>query len=179
MFIDVVGDCASLLSRPESVSEDSGDFEEFFRAHHRRLLGTLCLVSGDVAESEELTQEAFVRVWERWDRLQGHPNPAGYLYRTAFNLRRDRLRRLRRAARRLAGLETAEDAFARVEASTDLAAAIRRLTPRQRAALVLTDLLELSSPEAAKLLGVRPATVRVLGAQARGALRAEMEDSDA
>src|SRR5439155_18445934 len=68
-------------------------FEAFFDAEHVKLFGTLCVVTGDVAEAEDLMQEAFVRVWERWERVSRHPDPAGYLYRTAFNIQRNRYRR--------------------------------------------------------------------------------------
>jgi RNA polymerase sigma-70 factor, ECF subfamily len=46
-------------------------------------------------KAEELKQEAFLRIWERWDRISIHADPVGYLYGTAFNLERDRGRRLR------------------------------------------------------------------------------------
>ena len=44
-------------------------FEEFFEGHRRQLFGALCLITGNRFEAEEITQEAFVRVWERWDRV--------------------------------------------------------------------------------------------------------------
>jgi RNA polymerase sigma factor (sigma-70 family) len=81
--------------------EQTGGFDQFFQAHHARLYGTLCLVTGDRAEAEDVMQDAFLKLWERWDRVREHPDPGGYLYRTAFNLFRSRLRRVARAARRL------------------------------------------------------------------------------
>jgi DNA-directed RNA polymerase specialized sigma24 family protein len=53
--------------------------------------------------------------------------------------------------------------------------ALGRLTKRQRAALVLTGLLDLTSDEAAEVLGIRASTVRVLVSRARVALREGME----
>src|SRR5688572_23341004 len=76
-------------------------FEAFFESEQRRLFGTLCLVTGNRSEAEELMQEAFLRVWERWDSVSSLNDPPGYLYRTAFNLLRNRLRRAARAARRI------------------------------------------------------------------------------
>lgn len=64
----------------------------FFEANQARLFGTLCLVTGSTAESEELMQDAFMRMWEHWDRVRAHPDPVRYLFRTAFNLHRNRLR---------------------------------------------------------------------------------------
>jgi RNA polymerase sigma-70 factor (ECF subfamily) len=151
--------------------EQAGGFEAFFEAHHARLYGTLCLVTSDRAEAEDVMQEAFLKLWERWDRVRAHPDPGGYLYLTAFNLFRSRLRRAARAARRVLAGSSPDDPLAEVDARESLAAGLRALTPRQRAAIVLLDLLDLSSEEAGRALGVRPVTVRVLASQGRATLR--------
>ena len=151
--------------------ERAGGFEAFFEAHHARLFGTLCLVTGDRAEAEDVMQEAFLKLWERWDRVQAHPDPGGYLYLTAFNLFRSRLRRIARAVRHVVVRPASEDPLAEVDARESLVAGLRALTPRQRAAIVLLDLLDFSSEEAGRALGVRPVTVRVLASQGRAALR--------
>jgi RNA polymerase sigma-70 factor (ECF subfamily) len=148
-----------------------GRFEEFFEAHHARLYGTLCLVTSDRTEAEDVMQEAFVKLWERWDRVRAHPDPGGYLYLTAFNLFRSRLRRAARAARRVLAGHGSRDPLAEVDARESLAVGLRALTSRQRAAIVLLDLLDFSSEEAGRALGVRPVTVRVLASQGRAALR--------
>lgn len=153
----------------------AGGFEEFFEVNERRLYGTLCLVTGDRVEAEELMQEAFLKVWERWDRVRAMQDPAGYLYRTAFNLLRNRVRSAVRAARRRLRPDAPVDAFGLVDEREDLLNAVRRLSPRQRAAVVLLHLMDLPAEEAARLLGVRPATVRSLASQARDALRRSLE----
>jgi RNA polymerase sigma-70 factor, ECF subfamily len=154
------------------------NFEEFFERERARLFGTLCLVTGDRLEAEELLQEAFVRVWERWDQVSIHPDPSGYLYRTAFNIHRDRGRRALRAVRRLLIPLRTEDAFAKVDEREDLLVALRSLSPRQRAALVLTELFDFDSNEASELMHVRPVTVRVLASQGRAALRRDLGELD-
>ena len=57
--------------------------------------------------------------------------------------------------------------------------ALASLTPRQRAAIVMTELLGFSSSEAGKVLGIRPGTVRALATQGRAAFRDLLEDPDA
>lgn len=79
----------------------SASFEAFFDAEHEGLFGALYLLAGDRQDAEELMQEAFLRIWERWDRVSRMQRPSGYLYRTALNLFRMRRRRLLVAARRL------------------------------------------------------------------------------
>ena len=146
-------------------------FDVFFLRERDRLFGTLCLVGGDRAEAEELVQEAFLRVWERWDKVTAAGDPSGYLYQVAFNLVRERRRRMRHAAKRILSATPVIDAFAGIDERADLLEAIRSLTPRQRAALVLIDLVDMSSEQAARALGVRPVTARVLASQGRARLR--------
>jgi RNA polymerase sigma-70 factor (ECF subfamily) len=102
-------------------------------------------------------------------------DPAGYLYRTAINIWRSRGRRAAVAVRRVVHAIPPDDGLAAIEERDLVVRAMAPLTSRQRAALVLVDLLGLTSEEAGKALGVRPSTVRVLAARGRDRLRDEME----
>ena len=155
----------------------SHSFEDFFEIEHDRLLGALYLVTGNKHDAEELMQEAFVKVWERWDLVQSFSNPTGYLYRTAMNAFRMRYRHAVVAARRLVSFGGRVDDFEEVEVREDVRKALAGLSPRQRAAVVLTDLLGFSGSEAAKTLGIKASTVRALSTQGRAALRATMGDT--
>jgi RNA polymerase sigma factor (sigma-70 family) len=150
-------------------------FEELFAAHHERLFRALYLIVGSSHEAEELMQDAFLGVFERWDRID---NPVGYLYRTALNATRSRFRRLAMAAKRTITPGEPEDPFAAADLRDELVRALKDLPERQRAALVLVDLLDYSSEDASKLLGVTPATVRSLASHGRAALKAQMEPDD-
>src|SRR6266545_3465379 len=75
-------------------------FEDLFQAEHQALFRALYLIVGNTQEAEELMQDAFLKVWERWDRVSRMENPAGYLCRIAVNGARSRIRRLRLATRR-------------------------------------------------------------------------------
>ena len=123
-------------------------------------------------------QEAFVRVLERWDRVARMDRPEGYLYRTAMNLHRNRQRRARLALRKLTSSAAGTDEFHRAEERDALARALAKLPPRQRAAVVLTELLDCSSEDAGRILGVRSGTVRALAYQARNALREALGGQD-
>lgn len=150
-------------------------FEDLFEAERGRLFGAVYLLTGDVNDAEEIVQDAFLALWERWDRVGALERPAGYLYRTAMNGFRSRRRRVARAARRLLPRSEAEDPYAAVDLHEEVVHALRGLAPRQRAAIVLTELLDYDSAEAAELLGVKPTTVRNLAMQARTSLRRAME----
>lgn len=150
-------------------------FDEFFETERGRLFRALLLVTHDSAEAEDLMQEAFVRVWERWDRVARIEDPVGYLFRTAMNLHRSALRRALTAARRSLRPSAGRDPFDEVAARDEAVRSLAMLTPRQRAAVVVTELLGYSSEEAGAILGVRPGTVRTLTSQARAALLAWKE----
>lgn len=144
-------------------------FERFFTDEHVRLGRALFLLTGDAAEAEELAQEAMVRVLERWDRVARMTSPTGYLYRTALNLHRSKMRRLRRAA---GGRdERQRDSIDAVDDRDELGRALAALPTEQRAALILVEWLGLSAAEAAPILGIEPVSVRVRITRAKRALR--------
>ena len=159
---------------PDAAAEPL-TFEELFADHHGRLYRALYMIVGNRHEAEELMQDAFVKVLERWDRID---NPAGYLYRSALNSTRSRFRRLQLAAKRTLSAGEPEDPFAAADLRDQVVRSLRELPERQRAALVLLDLLDLRSDEAAKVLRVTPATVRSLASHARAALKLSMENDD-
>jgi RNA polymerase sigma-70 factor, ECF subfamily len=153
-------------------------FEAFFEAEHHGLYSSLWLVTRNRHEAEEIAQEAFLRLWERWRRVAAMDDPAGYLYRTAMNVYRSRLRRAAVAVRKRTG-RLPLDGIEGVEARDSVIRALAALTPRQRAAVVATDLYGFTSEEAAEILGIRASTVRVLVSRARAALREGMREDHA
>jgi RNA polymerase sigma-70 factor (ECF subfamily) len=155
-----------------------GTFEEFFEVERDRLFRVLCLITGSRHEAEEIAQDAFVAMWERWDRLDAVDDLPGYLHRTAINAFRKRYRRSRVALRHAVGAAPVLDVFEAVDARLVVGRALQDLTPRQRAAVVLTELLGYTAEAAGKELGIRASTVRALSFQARSALRSGGRLSD-
>ncbi len=153
-------------------------FEEFFEAEKDRLLRVLSLITGNRSEAEDLAQEAFTRVFERWDTVAAMEDPAGYLHRTAMNVFRSQYRRAARGLKRAIGRIPEPDVFQHIEDRDIAAKALADLTPRQRAALVLTEALGYSGEETGRLLGIQASTVYALTHQARAALRANLEATD-
>jgi RNA polymerase sigma-70 factor (ECF subfamily) len=158
------------------VSEEPRSFEEFFGSKHARLYGALCLVTGDRSEAEEIMQDAFLRLWERWDHVTQLDDPSAYLFRTAMNVFRNRYRRATFALRKTISIGPTEDLLATVEDRDVVVRALRGLTPDQRAAVVLTGYVGLTSEEAGKMLGMRAGTVRTLATRARAAIRDKAGD---
>jgi RNA polymerase sigma-70 factor (ECF subfamily) len=153
-------------------------FEELFAHEHTQLFRALFLITGSVQEAEELMQDAFLKVWERWERVSAMDNPNGYLYRVAVNAARSRLRRISLAARRTFAHHDEADPFTVADLRDEIVRALAALPGRQRAALVLTELLDMPTNEAGKALGISDSTVRSLASQARQTLRGTMGDDD-
>jgi len=151
---------------------DREDFAAFFDGHHASLFGALYLLTRNRYEAEEIMQDAFLKVFERWGRVVSLDDPVGYLYRTAMNLFRKRWRRASMAMRRTIGLISRDDEIAQIELRVDVVRAVASLSPRQRTAIVLIDLLDLSSEEAGRILGISPGTVRMHASRGRAALAA-------
>ena len=124
-------------------------------------------------------QDAFLRVWERWDRVGTMDDPVGYLYRTAMNLFRKRYRRALLAVRRSVGSTSSQDDFADADERETVRRVLATIPRRQRAALVLTEMLGFTPKEAGDALGVRASTIRSLSQQGRESFRLAMEATDA
>lgn len=164
---------------PRTGHASSSSFEDFFITEALTLFRRMCLVTGNPHEAEEIVQDAFLAIFERWDHVGTLEDPGGYLYRTAFNRWKRLSRRAGRQLREIGGVAPSTDAFARVDEQLEIDRGLAALTPRQRAALVLTDILGYSSKDAAHLLGVRDVTVRALASQARATMRVVMAVPDA
>jgi RNA polymerase sigma factor (sigma-70 family) len=147
------------------------DFSTFFAEEHRGLFKALYFVTGNRADAAELMQDAFLKLWERWDTLDRIEDPTAYLFRVALNGSRMRARAARRAGLRLIAAERDRDPFDEIELRQDVRQLLLNLAPRQRAALLLLDMFGYGSEEAARIMGIRPSTVRALATQGRAVLR--------
>jgi RNA polymerase sigma-70 factor (ECF subfamily) len=167
---------ASQSLEPANTADDRVlGFEGLFEREKERLFQALCLVTRNRFETEELVQDAFVSVYERWGRVGEMDDPTGYLYRTAMNAFRSWHRRSRLVAKRAIGLTRADDSIAEIENENAVVRALVSLSTRQRAAVVLIDLLGYSSEEAGRLLGIRASTVRTHAERAHRDLKATMD----
>jgi RNA polymerase sigma factor (sigma-70 family) len=151
-------------------------FEAFYRREHAGVLGSLTVFAGDVDLAREATDEAFVRALERWDRVVAMDAPGGWLYRTAVNVVR---RRMRRAAveRRLLFHLHPTHSEAPSSISAEVWNALRALPRRQRAAIALRYLLDLSEEQVASLMGITRGSVSATLVSARRTLADRLGES--
>jgi RNA polymerase sigma-70 factor (ECF subfamily) len=127
------------------------------------------MIAGNRHEAEEVMQDAFLSLFERWDRVRAMEDSTGYLYRTAINAFRRRSRRAALALRRTFVAAQAVDEFQAADDRQVVSQVLAKLSRKQRAALVLTELLGYGSEDAGKMMGVRAVTVRALASQGRAA----------
>jgi RNA polymerase sigma-70 factor, ECF subfamily len=147
-----------------------------------RILTLALRMLGDVAESEDVAQEAFLRIWRRagdW-RGDGGARFDTWLHTVVLNLCRDRLRRRGREKPFAETPERADEtpgAEARVQAdqaSSLVRAALAELPERQREAIMLYHYQELSNQDAATALEVSVEALESLLSRARRTLRARL-----
>lgn len=151
--------------------------ERFVAENLRRIFRQIYRMVGNVHDAQDLTQEAFIKALQRQEQLKDELKAAHWLSRIATNTALDFLRRHGRVAfceitdAPESHLETPEAAVLRSEQREWLAEGMERLTPRERAALVLRDMEELPADEVARRLDCSKATVRSHIANARAKMK--------
>jgi RNA polymerase sigma-70 factor (ECF subfamily) len=140
-------------------------YEAFVREHERAILNYLWRMTGDEQGAYDLTQEVFLRAWQRFDQVRGYDNPRAWLFRVATNLALTTLAR-RRPLTSEATLDAenepaVSDPSWRLVRRDLVRRTLQRLNPQRRAALCLREVYGLSYPEVAKALGVSVAAARM------------------
>lgn len=160
--------------------ERDEDFTAFVRARSARLVHIAHMLCGDPGLAEDLAQTALEKAYLRWDRIEMR-DPFAYVRRVVVNEHLSRLRRRPWRERPSGGdaeLEpaiTASVADPAASLRTDLLAALRALTARERAVLVLRYVEDLTEAETARVLGIAHGTVKSTNARALGKLRCSPE----
>ena len=141
------------------------DFDGFVADNVERLLRTAYLITWDEGEAEDLVQECLLKVARRWPRVRGWRNRAPTHGGSSSTSRSTAPAAAPGAAASSTAHprsldEPAQDALADLETRAELLDALGRLTPRQRAVLVLRYFNDLTETQAAELLGCSPGTVK-------------------
>lgn len=156
--------------------------EELFAKHQNEIFAYLLRMLRDPELAADLTQDAFVKAYKAYDALQKPENARAWLYQIAHRVALDDLRRRRiirfvplvGEARTTA--PSAEHLVMETRLSGDLQRALERIPPRQRSALLLAELHDLTGMELAAALGVSHVAARALLTRARESLRQALAD---
>lgn len=187
----VVGPRRAANDMQEQCDEDllalvgAGDRQAYHvlvERHGRRVLAMARRMTGNLAEAEDVAQDAFLRVWQHAaDWRDKGAKFTTWLYRVVMNLCLDRRRRAPMARLEAAGdpadeRPTAEASVAAGQRERVMADALATLPDRQRAALVLSYYEGLSNAAAAVVLAISVTALESLLVRARRSLRAELEN---
>jgi RNA polymerase sigma-70 factor (sigma-E family) len=149
---------------PPYVDDKPNSFEALYTEAYARMVRLAHLLVGSNARAEELVQDAFVRVYARWDGIE---HPKAYLRQAVVNAcRSHRRRHLRESNWRPEHVPAGV-----ADEVNDLRDLLAKLSGRQRAAIVLRYYEDLPEAEIAALLGCRPGTVKSLLARGLAQLR--------
>ena len=151
-------------------------FETLYQASYFRLtLIVLANTRGNIADAEEIVQEAFAKAYAQRETLEQTVNPEAWICTVALNIARRRWRRANMADRLLRRDRPTAPPDAEVDAgNVDLYLAIRALPAPQREAVFLHHLADLSIDEIADRTGIPAGTVKSRLARGRAALAEQL-----
>jgi RNA polymerase sigma-70 factor (sigma-E family) len=174
-------DSAILRAGAQPVERaEGGRLAELFRQHGDGAVRLAYLLTGDRSLAEDLVQDAFVKLAGRLVHLRDPGAFEAYLRRTVVNLANSfyRRKRLERAyLKREEGSARTAEVQIDPGARDELWGAMRRLSERQRAAIVLRYYEDLSEQQVAEILKCRPGTVKSLVSRGLATLRGEITDA--
>lgn len=156
------------------MSAEAEEFSRFVEARQRALQRTAWLLTGDWGLAEDLVQTALARSWPRWERIRRRDDPEVYVRRVMVNTWTSWSARRWRSERPSGGVpdsQAAGDMAAEVDVRVAVHSALRSLTDRQRAVLVLRVFDDLSEAQVAQVLGCAIGTVKSTMARAVARLR--------
>jgi RNA polymerase sigma factor (sigma-70 family) len=175
-----MGPTEKILARTDdAISHDTAeDFDTFFRTYFPGVARAAALVARDPSTGQDLAQEAFARLFERWDDMVSVDHARNFVFQVAINLARSHLRTYLRLSL-FGSTHSDEPAMSDPASRSDdwlmIADALAALSPRQRACVVLVDYSDMDPASVAKALGMGTGTVRVHLMRGRRALRERLD----
>lgn len=157
------------------VASADEEFSEFMQGRWSQLVRLGYALSGDLQTAEDLAQTAFARAYASWWRVRRADNPDAYVRRIVVNANRNRFRKPRVSellTESLPELSVPADGVSQRDDRAVLVQELMRLSPGQRAAVVLRYWLDLSEAETAALLGCSVGNVKSQAARGLAKLRA-------
>ncbi len=168
-------DSDQLAARSPGI--DDPEFRDYVRSRSRALLRTAYLLTGNVADAEDLVQSALAKTYVAWDRIQDRSALDGYVRRAIVNTHISWWRR--RRLEEYPTDEIPEQAVVDHPVSSDLQESLRRaidrLPQRMRAAVMLRYYDDMTEAEVAEVLGISLGTVKSTVSRAMAKLRIDAE----
>jgi RNA polymerase sigma-70 factor (ECF subfamily) len=178
---EVAAPTATVIGRPVSRAWEQDAARAFvdalFNKHHGEIYAYLTRMLRDPELAADLTQDAFVKAYRNYDTLEKDENARAWLYQIAHRVALDELRR-RKIIRMIpwsgearGAAPSAERLAMDLRLSGPLERALAAIPERQRAALLLAELHDLTGLELAAAMGVSHVAARAILTRARESLR--------
>jgi RNA polymerase sigma-70 factor (sigma-E family) len=145
------------------------DFAEYMRGRWTSLVHSAILLGCAPPDAEDLVQNALVRCYVSWPKVQRATNPDAYVYRILVNAQLDSRRRRwwgERPTEQLPDRADSADPMGEIEVADCVNRALGELGPDQRAVVVLRFFAHLSEQDTADALGIAVGTVKSRTARA-------------
>jgi RNA polymerase sigma-70 factor (ECF subfamily) len=163
-------------------ARDRAFIEELFALHHGEIYAYVFRMVRDADVAADFTQDAFIKAYKAQDSLEDRAKARAWLYQIAHRVVLDEMRR-RRIVRFMpwtgesnGAAPSAEHLAMEMRLSGPLARALERIPERQKAALLLAEVNDLTGMELAETLGVSHVAARALLTRARESLRQALAD---
>ena len=153
-------------------------FESLYRMHADKVYGLCLRMTGNVAEAEDCTQDAFIRAWKQLGKFRGESAFGTWLHRIAVNCVLGRMRKSRRERERIAVAAERNDAPTTAADSgelADLVEAVGRLPEGARHVFVLNAVYGYSHEETGSMLGIAAGTSKAQLHRARRLLAQQLD----
>jgi RNA polymerase sigma-70 factor (ECF subfamily) len=154
-------DVAVIVPRQERPLDQ--DFASLYQSRFAGLASQLYAFTGDALETHDLVQEAFIRAWERWDKVRLYDDPVAWVRRVAWNLAMTRHRRLKVFRKILDLHPPPPPSMNATDFGLDrmvLVQALKKLPEQLRRAIVLHYLADMSISDIVVEMGVPEGTVK-------------------
>ena len=153
-------------------------YAAFFRREYPRMVALAAAISGSRATAEDLAQDAMIRAHRHWDRVSAYDRPGAWVRRVTVNISLSARKRTSAELRRMLRIAEPSTLPEPDVADDRVWRAVGELPGKQRAAIALHYLDDLSTPEIAAILQIAESTVRVHIHRGRRALAAALQDQE-
>lgn len=156
---------------------DTEAFDAFYTGSSRRVLHQMYAMTGNLADAQELVQEAYARAWQRWSAVSTYDDPQAWVRTVAWRLAASRWRKTRNGVAALLRHGPAPDTPEPSLDNVALVAALKQIPEAQRRTVVLHHLVGLSVAEVAHEMHVPEGTVKARLSRGRAALAQLLTDT--
>ncbi|WP_166356405.1 SigE family RNA polymerase sigma factor [Phytoactinopolyspora limicola] len=153
------------------------EFDAFYHASNRRVLHQMYAMTGNLADAQECTQEAFARAWQRWKTVSQANSPEAWVRTVAWRIAASRWRKTKNAITAMARHGAPDNTPPPNPDHVALVTALRQIPEPQRQAIVLHHLVGMSIDEIATETNTPTGTIKARLSRGRTTLAQLLTDT--